>query len=184
MSGSPQFSHMGLFVRDLDAMLRFYTQTFGFQVSDRGKLGNEDIVFLSGDSREHHQIVLISGRQGDASARVVNQISFRVGSLAALKELHRTLAQSGRPAFPADHGNAWSVYATDPEDNAIELFVDSPWYVRQPRLDPLDLSLSDEAIRERTRERCQGDPSFQPIERWRRAFAVRLAGGAAPGEGA
>jgi catechol 2,3-dioxygenase len=77
--------------------------------------------------------------------------------------------------FGLNHGNAWSLYFADPEGNLVECFVQSPWHTRQPVTDPLDLSLSDEEIRERTKEVYASDPEFQPVEQWRAAFAKRLA---------
>src|SRR5688572_23695366 len=60
------FSHFGFFVRDIEHMADFYTRLLGFTVSDRGELdtprGKMRFVFLTRDPREHHQIVLASGR--------------------------------------------------------------------------------------------------------------------------
>ena len=39
-----------------------------------------------------------------------------------------------------NHGNAWSLYFTDPEGNGLECFVDSPFHVTQPYADRLDLA--------------------------------------------
>ena len=50
-------------------MQDFYTRVLGFTVTDGGELetaeGSMTIVFLSRDPREHHQIVLASGRPAD-----------------------------------------------------------------------------------------------------------------------
>jgi catechol-2,3-dioxygenase len=171
------FSHVGIHVRDPAKMEDFYTRVLGFVVSDRGALGEMGLVFLTRDPREHHQIVLASGRSGGDDARVVNQISLRAGSLGELRGLKERLEKEGARTLPGDHGNAWSVYAADPEGNALEFFVDTPWYVSQPRMQPLDLSLSDDEIAARTRERIAGDPSFRPVEEWRAELARRLGEG-------
>ena len=73
-----------------------------------------------------------------------------------------------------NHGNAWSLYFADPEDNLIECFVQSPWHTRQPVTDVLDLALSDSEIHSLTENRYAGEPDYQPIEDWRSAFAKRL----------
>lgn len=174
MSDTPRlsFSHVGLHVRDLARMEDFYTRVLGFAVTDRGAIGPLQLVFLSRDPREHHQIVLASGRDGDA--RLVNQISFRAASLEDLRKLKERLEKEGARTMAGDHGNAWSVYGSDPEGNTLELFVDTPWYVRQPRLEPLDLSLSDGEIARRTRQRIEGDPSFRPAADWRAELARKL----------
>ncbi|HVJ23513.1 MAG TPA: VOC family protein, partial [Burkholderiales bacterium] len=60
MASVPEFSfsHMGLYVTDAARMEDFYTRVLGFAVTDRGNLGSVNIVFLSRDPREHHQIIL------------------------------------------------------------------------------------------------------------------------------
>ena len=69
------FSHIGLFVLDLDRMVLFYRDVLGFIVTDRGHLPNGELCFLSRDPREHHQIVLVSGRPEGLPDRIVNQVS-------------------------------------------------------------------------------------------------------------
>lgn len=50
---SVALSHVGVYVRDLDRMERFYTGFLGFIVTDRGNLGAIRLVFLSRDPCEH-----------------------------------------------------------------------------------------------------------------------------------
>jgi catechol 2,3-dioxygenase-like lactoylglutathione lyase family enzyme len=131
------FSHFGLYAADLARMEDFYTRFMGFTVTDRGALevpgGKVDLVFLSRDPREHHQIVLASGRPPDLPFNVVNQLSFRVDSLADLRALHERLQREPVTEIrPVSHGNALSVYFRDPEGNRVELFIDTPWYVTDP----------------------------------------------------
>ena len=64
------FSHLGIFVRDLAAMADFYTTRLGFTVTDRGALPGVDLVFLSRDPDEHHQIVLASGRPAEPCLKI------------------------------------------------------------------------------------------------------------------
>ena len=171
-----QFSHLGLFVRDAARMERFYTGFLGFLVSDRGALGATQLVFLSRDPREHHQIVLASGRPAEARFTTVNQISLRVDDLSALRSFAARAPDYGATDLqPVTHGNALSVYLRDPEDNRLELFIDTPWYVDQPLREPLDLSLSDEALWQGVEAQARGLPGFRPVEDWRREFAARLA---------
>ena len=52
MSFSLAFSHVGIFVTDLEQMIRFYTQFLGFAISDREpSLRGGEICFLTRDSR-------------------------------------------------------------------------------------------------------------------------------------
>jgi catechol 2,3-dioxygenase len=170
------FSHLGFFVRDLEKMSAFYKRVLGFVETDRGVVRGMPIVFLSRDPREHHQIVLVEGRTGSLDDRVLNQISLRVGSLQDLRDLNASIAAEPEVSDinPVSHGNAWSVYFRDPEGNRIEVFTDSPWYVEQPMLQPLDLSQSDDEILEATRAAISTSPKFRPVEEWRADFARKL----------
>lgn len=170
------FSHFGFFVRDLAKMHAFYTRVLGFVETDRGVARGKPIVFLSRDPNEHHQIVLVEGRTGNADDLVINQISLRVGSLAELKARYQLIKRETGVSDinPTGHGNAWSLYFRDPEGNRIELFVDSPWYVEQPRIDPLDLDDSEESIRAKTYAAIKDHPSFRPYAEWRAEFAANL----------
>ena len=173
------FSHVGLYVRDLDAMARFYQRVLGLVVTDRGHLPGRELVFMSRDPREHHQVVLATGRTGDPSAKVINQISFRVGTLEDLQAMHAQIAADpdARELRSVNHGNAWTLYFHDPEGNRLELFVDTPWYIAQPCADPLDLTQQADAIRRETEDMCRNDPSFAPAEVWRAGLATRIEAG-------
>jgi catechol-2,3-dioxygenase len=170
-------SHFGVHVFDMTKMERFYTEVLGFVVTDRGSLPGRDLLFLSRDPKDHHQIVMASGRTGKPDDKVINQLSFRIGSLDDLKAFHAALAQRADVSDinPISHGNAWSVYFRDPEGNRIEVFVDAPWYVTQPRGESLDLSLPADEIVRRTEAACRSDPGFKPIAEWQADFAARLS---------
>src|SRR3546814_1526746 len=89
---------MGIFVRDRAAMEAFYADVLGLKVTDRGTFNGRDLVFLSGSPREHHQIVLASGRNDSPGVNVLNQISLKAGSLDSLRALSGRLAEAGVPA--------------------------------------------------------------------------------------
>lgn len=172
-----RFSHVGLYVRDIERMRDFYARAMGFVVSDEGRLGGARLVFLTRDPDEHHQIVLVEGRPGDEHFNVVNQLSFRAASLADLRALHRAMqAEPGVTQLVArTHGNAWSIYFRDPEGNRVEAFVDSPWHVAQPISEPFDLTLSDAEILAATEARVKREPSWRPRREWRAELARKLA---------
>jgi catechol 2,3-dioxygenase len=165
------FSHMGMYVRDLAGMADFYSRVLGFTVTDRGELptphGRVELVFLSRDPNEHHQIVLASGRPEALAFNVINQISFRVPDLASLRHFHAALrGEKVTDVSPVTHGNAISVYFRDPEGNRIEIFLDTPWYCEQPCREPLDLSKSDEEILRDAEKVARSLRGFQPREQW------------------
>jgi catechol-2,3-dioxygenase len=174
------FSHVGIHVHDLVRMEDFYTRLLGLVVTDRGPLetplGVLDFVFLSRDPREHHQLVLASGRPADTPFNVLNQISFRLESLAALRTLHDRLEDFPvSDVVPINHGNALSVYFRDPEGNRVELFIDTPWYVKQPLRIRFDFAKSDDAALMRWAEdTARKLPGFRPVDEWQREMAGRL----------
>ena len=166
---------MGIYVADLARMEDFYTRVLGFAVTDRGNLGPTKIIFLSRDPREHHQIILASGRPDGGGFNPINQISFRLAELAGLKAMTRRLQDEGaKDISPISHGNALSVYFRDPEGNRLEIFVDTPWYVRQPLRIPMDLSLPDAALWAWAEAEARRQPDFQSVEEWRAQIARRI----------
>jgi catechol-2,3-dioxygenase len=180
MNSSPvpslAFSHMGIYVTDLARMEDFYTRLLGFTVTDRGDLGSTKLIFLSRDPKEHHQIVLASGRPGEVRFNPINQISFRMAEFAGLREMHRRLQREGMAEIsPVSHGNALSVYFRDPEGNRLELFVDTPWYVQQPLRVPMDMTLPDAELWAWAEAEARKLPGFRKVEHWREEVSRKMA---------
>jgi catechol 2,3-dioxygenase len=50
-------THFGIFVRDMPAMVDFYTRVIGLLVTDTGVLRGRPLTFLSRSPHEHHQVV-------------------------------------------------------------------------------------------------------------------------------
>lgn len=179
-----KFSHFGLSVRDIVKMEKFYTEVLGFTVTDRGHLPmGLDLVFLSRDPNDHHQIVLATGRPDTLPDNTVspmfgcciNQLSFQMASLDDLRGMHARLTAAGvENQFPGNHGIAWSIYAPDPEGNNLEFFVDTEWYFPQPFLIPLDFAKSDDEIYAQTEGMAKEQPGFEPYVDWRQKVAARM----------
>lgn len=179
-----KFAHIGLVVSDIEVMTRFYVDVLGFTITDHGIFGAMHVAFLSRDPEEHHQIVLTTGRPANLPANTINpdfgpviqQISFKMGSLADLRDMRGRLETGGATGITsASHGNAWSMYAHDPEGNYIEFYVDTDWYANQPFYVPLDFDKSDAEITEETRALCEASPGFKPIGQWRTDIAKVMA---------
>ncbi len=167
-SFSPNLSHLGVFCRDVDKLATFYREVFDMVETDRGQgiTFKMNIVFLSGRPDQHHQLALASGRGPDAPSTVM-QLSFKVQEIDHLREARsRALAHGASAMRSLNHGNALSIYFSDPEDNTVEVYLDTPWYVTQPHGDPLDLELSDEVIWAQTERVCRADPTFMPVAEW------------------
>jgi catechol 2,3-dioxygenase len=171
-----QFSHMGLYVQNLPRMAAFYKDVLCFTETDKGNLGPVDLVFLSRDPREHHQLVLASGRPVEATFSVVNQISLRVPDLPTLKFVHQRVLKEPDVSklVSTTHGNAVSIYFRDPEGNRLEIFMDTPWYCEQPLSEPISLEEPDEVILQKALAMAQGRPKFMPRAQWQAELEAKM----------
>ena len=159
----PQLTYVGIYVKDMDKMLAFYSEVFGLTVTDAGRPPDFhlDIAFLSANPGEHHQVVLVGGREEGANANVAQQISFMVATLDEVREMPDRIVAAGMEVRRVvTHGNAWSVYFSDPEDNTLEIYAHTPWYIPQPAAIPFDLDLSNQAIMAQTEELCRAKDGF------------------------
>jgi len=175
-----QWSHCVINVRNFDEMLDFYTNVLGFEVTDRSSLGPAEgapkIAFLSQDETDHHQVAFVSTRQDEEPPNSLNHVAFRTGCLADVKAMIQKLEKDGRTTdlLPLSHGNTWSIYFKDPEENGIEIFCDTPWHVAQPQGKPWDPSLSEKELLAWTEQEFGDEPEFGPIEEFYAAHAERF----------
>jgi catechol 2,3-dioxygenase len=131
-----------------------------------GKNFNYELRFLSGSPDQHHQLVLASGRKPGTPSSVM-QMSFKVKSLDELRRVRDAALTHGASGLRGmNHGNALSIYFSDPEANTVEVYLDTPWYVPQPHGDPLDLDRPDDEIWAETERICRSDPNFLPVDEW------------------
>jgi catechol 2,3-dioxygenase-like lactoylglutathione lyase family enzyme len=176
MSYSPNLSHVGVSCCDIDRMIDFYCEVFSLRLTDRG-VGRTFpfmLAFLSGKADQHHQLALAQNRLAGTVSTVM-QLSFKVHTLDELREARaRALCQGGTKMRGLNHGNALSIYFLDPEENTVEVYLDTPWYVMQPHGDALDLDQPDDAIWAETERIVRSDPTFKPMEEWSREFADPL----------
>jgi catechol 2,3-dioxygenase-like lactoylglutathione lyase family enzyme len=171
---APRLSHVGLYVTDVPKMIDFYTKTLGFVISDGAEDGR--ITFLSRNPSDHHQVVLVRGRGAVHDTPMVQQVSFNVGTLANVQRAFRKVREAGCTVIdPRCHGNAWSVYFSDPEGNRIEMFCDTPWYVPQPLGFEIDLDKSEDELYRETEAICRAKAGFKPIEEWRAEISRKIA---------
>lgn len=151
-----RLSHIGLRVRDLGRMQDFYTTVLGLCLSDRGlsERRGQDMAFLTGNPAVHHQLSLVAGGEDEAPCRHLDHLSFAVDTLHDLRAVRDRAAAAGAGIRTSDHGNAWSLYVSDPEGNSVEVFVISPFQKQQPFGRPFDLDQTDAEIISATRQIC------------------------------
>ena len=139
--------HVGIYANDLMKQREFWTRVMGLKIADED-LAGRGMVFLSADpEREHHEFVLMKGREAPEDVKVIQQISFIVPTIDDLRDYyHRLQAENVRIDRIVSHGNAFGMYFFDPEGNRIELYYRTGFKVPQPHGDPIDLEASNEQL--------------------------------------
>ena len=166
-----RWSHAVIYVRDLEAVLGFYCDVLGFEVSDSGSIDpstpGRDIAFITQVGSDHHQLAFAAMR-GDGPSTTLDHVAFKVDCVAEVKEMIAKLTADGRATelSPLTHGNAWSIYFKDPEGNGVEVFCDTPFHVAQPQIREWDPSMSDDELIKWTEEQFRDEPEFRPIEEY------------------
>jgi catechol-2,3-dioxygenase len=135
--------HVGLYCEDLGKMRDFYARVLGLTISDEDL--DRGICFLSAaPDAEHHELALVRAREPGQKTHNVQQVSFKVKSLDDVRAYHRRLQDAGMKIDrTVTHGIACSVYFLDPEDNRVELYYTTPYKVRQPLGEHIDLDQPD-----------------------------------------
>ncbi len=171
-----QLTHAGLYVKDMDAMVEFYCKHLALVITDRGYMNATELCFLSRSENEHHQVVL--ARIPDrvpSGPTTLNQMSFRLATLADLQAFYRTLLPYDLPGMePRHHGNSWSFYFFDPEGNKIEMYAVTEWQVRQPWRAPLDLLKPVDEIMAETGAYVRELEGARPLTEWQQEMRERL----------
>ena len=141
--------HVGIYVEDLMKQRDFWSRVMGLKIADED-LEGRGMVFLSSDPEaEHHEFVLMKGRDVPQRANLVQQISFKVPSIDDLKEFHTVLVAEGIEIDRiVSHGIALGMYFFDPEGNRVELYYSTGFPVPQPLSEPVDINASNEDLLE------------------------------------
>jgi catechol 2,3-dioxygenase-like lactoylglutathione lyase family enzyme len=138
--------HVGIYVRDLEAMVAFYRDFMGMEVTKQN--WRAGMVFLSADpGAVDHEIALMRGRPSAEDPHLIQQISMRVASLDDLRDFHRRLRAAGyRVERVVNHASAIGCYFFDPEGNRTEVF----WLTGRdswvPVATPIDIERPDAAV--------------------------------------
>lgn len=141
-----RLGHVGLYCHDLMTMRDFYARVLGLTITDEDL--ERGICFLSADpAAEHHELALVQAKEPGQKTHQVQQVSFKVQSLDDVRAFYHRLQQEGlRIDRTVTHGIACSVYFYDPEDNRIELYYTTPYEIRQPLGEAIDLDKSDDEL--------------------------------------
>jgi catechol-2,3-dioxygenase len=139
--------HVGIYVHDLMVQRDFWSRVMGLRIADED-LEDRGMVFLSSHPEdEHHEFVLMRGRDVPREGRVIQQVSFKVPTIDDLKEYHaRLVAEDVEIERIVSHGNALGMYFFDPEGNRIEIYYRTGYDVPQPHGDPIDMEASVEEL--------------------------------------
>ena len=170
-----EISHTILNIKDSKEIIKFYSEVLGFKVSDQGLIGGSgpEIIFMSTDPDEHHQIGFSVQRQDLEHSTQLNHISFRVRSFEEVKEVKQSLDARGSEYLPLCHGNALSLYFNDPEGNALEVFFDTPWHVIQPQTELLDPNMTEEEALNWVEQTFKDKQDFSKAEDSEKEFVNR-----------
>jgi catechol-2,3-dioxygenase len=142
--------HVGLSARDPAALAEFYRDVLGLQVvggstAETSQFGAT--AFLSSrPAEESHDLAIFA-------EAAYHHTAFKVASLADLRAFYQRVIRRGvavKMAF--NHGASLAFYFDDPEGHLVEVYWPTGVTSRQPHADPLDLTLSEEALRRQVAE--------------------------------
>ena len=130
-------------------MAEFYRDVLGMQVVG-GSSADDPFgatAFLSSrPEEESHEIAFFTRQE-------FRHVAFKVASLAYLRSLYERIGDRKLPFnMVADHGVSFAFYFDDPDGNMIEVYWPTGMKGRQPHLEPIDLTQSEEALLEISRK--------------------------------
>src|SRR5256886_15776748 len=112
-----RLNHAVLFVRDLEASVRFYTETLGFRRIDMTPHGFAGAAFLRApDSTNDHDLGLFEIGPAAGASLAGQQtvglyhLAWEVDTLETLEATAEKLAAAGALAGASDHGTTKSLY--------------------------------------------------------------------------
>jgi catechol-2,3-dioxygenase len=137
--------HVGLSARDPAALAEFYRDVLGLELVGGSAAGTSAFgatAFLSSHpAEEHHDLAIFANPAYQHTA-------FKVGSLAHLRAVYqRILGRGVQVKMAFNHGVSIAFYFEDPEGHLIEVYWPTGTCWRQPYGEPIDLTLSEEALR-------------------------------------
>ena len=136
--------HVGLYAKDPAASAAFYRDILGMQLV--GGSGPEhpfgaSAFVCSRPDEESHEIALLDNP-------TLAHVAFKVSSLKEFRSVYaRVLERKIAIKFAYNHGVSFAFYFDDPDGHLIEVYWPTGRLdYRQPYLEPLDLTKSDEQL--------------------------------------
>jgi catechol 2,3-dioxygenase len=130
----PTLHHFGLATAHLEEMLDWYARVLGmttnFQSSWETAGGTAGLAFVSND-KAHHRLALVSSPalhdDTDKHTHVkIQHVAFEYATIDDLLNSWERLKGLGiEPVLTADHGPTIAFYYHDPDENLVELFIDT-----------------------------------------------------------
>jgi catechol 2,3-dioxygenase-like lactoylglutathione lyase family enzyme len=141
-----RLGHVGIHVRDLEKSKQFYSEVLGLTVTDVDP--TLELVFLSArPDVEHHELLLVGGRDAPLDEKMIQQISFNCDTLEdVVAHYNRLIAAGVEIDMVVSHGVAIGVYFYDPDHNRCEVYWTTGLHARQPYLEGVDLTRPVEEI--------------------------------------
>jgi len=116
--------HVHLKVSNLKRAEEFYTKLLGFKVNERV---NGYIFLTLGE--KHHDLALqdigIDAKKPTEDTIGLYHYAIEAKNIKELAKLYFKLKQEDASVSPIDHGISKSLYFSDPDDNGIEVYVDT-----------------------------------------------------------
>jgi len=148
-----RLNHAVLFVRDLEASVRFYTETLGFHKINMTPEGFAGAAFLQApDSTNDHDLGLFELGAGAGPSLAgrstvgLYHLAWEVDTLAELSRIRAALVDAGALVGASDHATTKALYAQDPDGIEFEVSWLLPADLITPevrgsatRIAPLDL---------------------------------------------
>jgi catechol 2,3-dioxygenase len=118
-----KLGHVHIKVQDLDQSIRFYSDLFNLEVTERmGKF-----AFLTGNHMHHQLALQAMGENADAPAAGTTGLfhtAFEVEDKHSFAQKYQQLLEMDIRPNPVDHLISWSLYFDDPDGNGLEIYVD------------------------------------------------------------
>jgi catechol-2,3-dioxygenase len=123
-----RLNHAVLFVRDLQASVRFYTETLGFHRIDMTPDGFAGAAFLQApDSTNDHDLGLFELGEGAGPSLAgrstvgLYHLAWEVDTLETLELTAQALVKANALVGTSDHGTTKSLYGKDPDGLEFEI---------------------------------------------------------------